>query len=136
MPVHNVRHSPPLYYHTDIKHEPSTVKASLESQHKGRSWPFEKRQFIKCCLAIEGSWNADFIDLNPLIGLRDHIGLQLSNGRQYGRYCSIVQSSGMGKSRLLDEFSKHYFMIPMNLRAAISRGLSYRCYLQGLLNLS
>ncbi|KAH9081566.1 hypothetical protein EDB83DRAFT_2214337 [Lactarius deliciosus] len=33
----------------------------------------------------------------------------------YGPYCSIVQSSGMGKSRLLDEFSKTHFLIPINL---------------------
>jgi hypothetical protein len=42
----------------------------------------------------------------------------------------------MGKSRLLDEFSKQYFMIPVNLRSAGSKGLSYQYYLQGLLNLS
>ncbi|KAH9178630.1 hypothetical protein EDB89DRAFT_2239238, partial [Lactarius sanguifluus] len=34
----------------------------------------------------------------------------------YGPYCSIVQSSGMGKSRLLDEFSKTHILIPINLR--------------------
>ena len=42
----------------------------------------------------------------------------------------------MGKSRLLDEFSKHFFMIPINLCDAGSRGLSYQCHLEGLLNLS
>ncbi|KAI9430204.1 hypothetical protein H4582DRAFT_1820313, partial [Lactarius indigo] len=40
----------------------------------------------------------------------------------YGRYCSIIQSSGMGKSRLLDEFSKSYFMIPINLRHSEGQG--------------
>ncbi|KAI9445890.1 hypothetical protein H4582DRAFT_1901738 [Lactarius indigo] len=40
----------------------------------------------------------------------------------YARYCSIVQSSGMGKSRLLDEFSKGHFLIPMNLRASTDQG--------------
>lgn len=37
-------------------------------------------------------------------------------------YCSIVQSSGMGKSRLLDEFARGHFVIPINLRPAMSDG--------------
>jgi len=65
-----------------------------------------------------------------------HIAKELDRPNLYGRYCPILQSSGMGKSRLLDEFSKQYFMIPVNLRSAGSKGLSYQCYLQGLLNLS
>jgi hypothetical protein len=31
----------------------------------------------------------------------------------------------MGKSRLLDEFSKQFFMIPINLRAKDAGGLSH-----------
>lgn len=34
----------------------------------------------------------------------------------YARLLPLVQSSGMGKSRLIDEFSKKYFVIPFNLR--------------------
>ncbi|KAI9445881.1 hypothetical protein H4582DRAFT_2069178 [Lactarius indigo] len=71
--------------------------------------------------AIENSWTADFIDQSPLDGLRAHVVEQLrfqppSETQIYARYCSIVQSSGMGKSRLLDEFSKGHFLIPMNLQ--------------------
>ena len=43
----------------------------------------------------------------------------------YASYCSIVQSSGMGKSRLLDEFSKRHFLIPINLREKGSQGVLY-----------
>jgi hypothetical protein len=43
----------------------------------------------------------------------------------YGRYCSILQLSGMGKSRLLDEFSKHFHLISINLQAEGTIGLSY-----------
>jgi hypothetical protein len=50
---------------------------------------------------------------------------QLDPGNQYGRYSSIVQSFWMGKSRLLDEFSKNFFTIPINLRYANPGGLSY-----------
>jgi len=44
----------------------------------------------------------------------------------YARILSIVQSSGMGKSRLIDEFSKAYFVIPLNLRHDESGRLSIR----------
>lgn len=75
-------------------------------------------------LAIEDSWTATFIGESPLKGLQIHVAEQLSPSLAvYGRYCSIVQSSGMGKSRLLDEFSKYFFLIPVNLRSAGSRGL-------------
>jgi hypothetical protein len=72
--------------------------------------------------AIQGAWVADFVNTSPIIGLEQHIARQLkpsshSEATQiYGRYCSIIQSSGMGKSRLVDEFSKKFFLIPINLR--------------------
>ncbi|KAI9452701.1 hypothetical protein BJY52DRAFT_1225998 [Lactarius psammicola] len=75
--------------------------------------------------AIEDSWMADFVDPSPLEGLREHIVEQLTKPSQppvYGRYFSILQSSGMGKSRLLDEFSKSYFLIPLNLCASTDQG--------------
>ena len=34
----------------------------------------------------------------------------------YARYLAIVQSSGMGKSRTVDELSKEHLLIPINLR--------------------
>jgi hypothetical protein len=34
----------------------------------------------------------------------------------YVHILEIVQSSGMGKSRMIDELSKDYFVIPLNLR--------------------
>lgn len=76
-------------------------------------------------LVNEESWKGDFLGKSPLDGLKLHVASQLSLPDAYGRYCSIVQSSGMGKSRLFDEMSKNFFLIPINLRAADSRGLSY-----------
>ncbi|KAH8983004.1 hypothetical protein EDB86DRAFT_3126111 [Lactarius hatsudake] len=75
----------------------------------------------------EASQREDFIDQSPLEGLQVHIVEQLqlgpsSEAQIYGRYCSIVQSSGMGKLRLLDEFSKNFFLIPINLRASTDQG--------------
>ena len=76
---------------------------------------FQKWQLTKCGLAIEALWNADFVDLSPLDGLVESISHQLGMGNAWdhdGRYSSIVQSSGMGKSHLLDKFSKHFFYDP------------------------
>ena len=39
---------------------------------------------------------------------------------EYAKYISIVQSSGMGKSRMIDEVSKTKFMIPLCLRFGIT----------------
>jgi hypothetical protein len=39
-----------------------------------------------------------------------------NNPDLYARLLAIVQSSGMGKSRMIDELSKSYFVIPLNLR--------------------
>jgi hypothetical protein len=70
--------------------------------------------------AIQRAWVADFINDSPITGLEQHIARQLQVASEapqiYGRYCSITQSSGMGKSRLVDEFSKKHFLIPINLR--------------------
>jgi hypothetical protein len=42
----------------------------------------------------------------------------------YARYAAIVQSSGMGKSRMIDELSKKHLVIPVNLRPEGDSGLS------------
>ncbi|KAL5639167.1 hypothetical protein ACGC1H_006623 [Rhizoctonia solani] len=42
--------------------------------------------------------------------------------RAYNRSVAIVQSSGMGKSRLVDEMSNLLFSIPLNLREALGEG--------------
>ena len=38
---------------------------------------------------------------------------------KYARYASITQSSGTGKSRMVDELAKKMFCIPMNLSATV-----------------
>ena len=40
----------------------------------------------------------------------------------YAPFCSVVQSSGMGKSRTVDELGKEHFSIPINLMNARSSG--------------
>jgi hypothetical protein len=39
---------------------------------------------------------------------------------EYAKYISIVQSSGMGKSWMVDEVSKTNFLIPLCLRSGTS----------------
>ena len=78
-------------------------------------------------LVTEESWTATFVGTSSLMGLQQHVVEQLrrlteEGPKPYGHFCSIVQSSGMGKSRLLDEFSKEYFLIPINLRVPEARG--------------
>ncbi|KAI0302885.1 hypothetical protein B0F90DRAFT_1925030 [Multifurca ochricompacta] len=77
---------------------------------------------------VMNSWNAEFVHREPLDGLKRHIQRELrspgSDQKIYARYCSIVQSSGMGKSRLIDELSREDFLIPINLRPHDSKGLS------------
>jgi hypothetical protein len=41
------------------------------------------------------------------------------------RYSAIVQSSGMGKSRMIDELSKDHLVIPINLRPELSTGPNF-----------
>ncbi|KAM6495407.1 hypothetical protein JOM56_008113 [Amanita muscaria] len=45
-----------------------------------------------------------------------------TNEQIYEHSCSVVQSSGMGKSRTVDELGKKCFSIPINLRDAQSTG--------------
>jgi|ERR1700761_1281946 hypothetical protein len=91
---------------------------------------------LECYVAIQQSWTATFVGVLPLLGLQDHIAEQLSDPQAYGNYCTIVQSSGMGKSRLLDELSKSFFLIPINLRSADSRGTCYCVHFPSPLHLS
>jgi hypothetical protein len=42
--------------------------------------------------------------------------------KQYAHYAAIVQSSGMGKSRMTDELAKTHFVIPINIREALCTG--------------
>ena len=49
----------------------------------------------------------------------------------YAKYTAIVQSSGMGKSRAIDEMSKSHLVIPVNLQESESTGIpvySFLCF--------
>ncbi|TFK50466.1 hypothetical protein OE88DRAFT_1736013 [Heliocybe sulcata] len=71
--------------------------------------------------ATEGSWTNRFRG-EALVALKNHIAWHWDRGRTYVPYCSVVQSSGTGKSRTVDELSKESFVIPMNLRQPNEKG--------------
>ncbi|KAF8345733.1 hypothetical protein F5887DRAFT_154644 [Amanita rubescens] len=52
--------------------------------------------------------------------IEDHYNPTRNN--VYAHFCSVVQSSGMGKSRTVDELGKKHFSIPINLRDERSNG--------------
>ncbi|KAF9220454.1 hypothetical protein BS17DRAFT_882413 [Gyrodon lividus] len=67
--------------------------------------------------------------------IQEHVGKQLAYGpnacqtrsqktspEHYAQYATIVQSSGTGKSRAIDEMSKSHFVIPINLRDQTTTG--------------
>ncbi|KAH9175335.1 hypothetical protein EDB89DRAFT_2137024 [Lactarius sanguifluus] len=72
--------------------------------------------------AVTRSWWAPFAGEHVLEALTDHIAEERRKKGSYVPFCSIVQSSGMGKSCLVDEFSKTNFLIPINLRRSGARG--------------
>jgi hypothetical protein len=61
------------------------------------------------------SWDIGYVG-NADDLLYDHLGSYPKDEDKYARYTSIVQSSGMGKSRAIDELSKKHLVVPLNLR--------------------
>jgi hypothetical protein len=76
--------------------------------------------FLPLGTATEKAWDAPFLGdaherLHKTMDSRWR-----SKNTLYARYLAIVQSSGTGKSRMIDELSKEHFVIPINLRSADS----------------
>lgn len=65
--------------------------------------------------ATLSSWDIDYVG-NADDLLYDHIKNYSEKDSKFARYTSIVQSSGMGKSRTIDELSKKHLVVPLNLR--------------------
>jgi hypothetical protein len=71
----------------------------------------------------EKSWEQPF-EGDAAQGLWSHLETFFTptNHRVYGHYAAVVQSSGMGKSRTVDELGKDHFTISLVLREADSTG--------------
>lgn len=61
------------------------------------------------------SWNIEYVG-NAADVLYEHLCYPTVGKYMYARYTSIVQSSGMGKSRAIDELSKKHLVVPLCLR--------------------
>jgi len=70
--------------------------------------------FSDAILATVESWSYPFQGNSP-DSLYQYM-TQHDNSNVYARLLPIVQSSGMGKSRMTDELSKKHFVVPFNLR--------------------
>lgn len=83
------------------------------------------------CSATKDSWECAYCG-QVVEALQLHIEnhFEPSSNKIHAHYLSIVQSSGMGKSRAVDELGKNQFCILMNLRVAQSTGNFFldRCW--------
>jgi hypothetical protein len=61
------------------------------------------------------SWAIKYVG-NASVSLYEHLASHPKDEDNYARYTSIVQSSGMGKSRAVDELSKIHLVVPLTLR--------------------
>jgi hypothetical protein len=61
------------------------------------------------------SWVIKYVS-NASVSLYEHLVSYPKDEANYARYTSIVQSSGMGKSRAVDELSKTHLFVPLTLR--------------------
>lgn len=65
---------------------------------------------------------------NIVVHFKPAIMNTMASDNVYANYFTIVQSSGMGKSRVVDELAKSHFVIPMNLRSDGSGMLDIRAH--------
>ncbi|KAJ3904671.1 hypothetical protein F5879DRAFT_1030106 [Lentinula edodes] len=63
---------------------------------------------------VTRAWNQDYIGSHDKLLLHNMDSSQ--SPESYGNVAAIVQSSGFGKSRTVDEIAKQVFTIPMNVR--------------------
>jgi len=76
--------------------------------------------------ATELSWTEPFVgDAAEALWhhIKEHHHQHPSGGSVYAHYAAVVQSSGMGKSRTVDEMGRKHFVIPINVRHPQSQGM-------------
>ncbi|KAF8690300.1 hypothetical protein AX14_003014 [Amanita brunnescens Koide BX004] len=93
----------------------------MDEQIEGALFSAFKLHYLLIDAATMRAWR------HPYIGeahrcLYNVMEAHQKNGTAYGRFLSIVQSSGTGKSRMVDELSKEHIVIPINLRAERANG--------------
>ena len=82
-----------------------------------------RRDLLIVFLATESAWTTQYRGEAPTV-LWTQIKAAMKQPNRYARYLEIVQSSGTGKSRMIEELSKTHLVIPINLRGPDESGLS------------
>ncbi|KAF9218832.1 hypothetical protein BS17DRAFT_761849 [Gyrodon lividus] len=102
------------------------LHAPLEGGNKGKQTDCSYGVYAE---VTERSWKRDYVG-EAANALWDYIWdhnfiTSLPIQEKYIQYAAIVQSSGTGKSRVIDEMSKSRFVIPINLRDETIAGYRY-----------
>ena len=82
-----------------------------------------RRDLLIVFLATENAWTTQYRGEAPE-ALWIRIKKAMNQPGRYARYLAIVQSSGTGKSRMIEELSKKHLVIPVNLQGSLDTGLS------------
>jgi hypothetical protein len=72
-------------------------------------------RLILSYLVTMQSWSIDYVGSGSSC-LYEYLTNIAMDEDKYARYTSIIQSSGMGKSRMIDELSKTHLVVPLNFR--------------------
>ena len=81
--------------------------------------------------AIEGAWTSPFRGIGAELFRLGLYQMNKDRGKKlYANFVPIIQSSGMGKSRLVDETAKLIFTIPFCLRSESDGGCAPRRHIQ------
>jgi hypothetical protein len=90
-----------------------------------------RRDLLIVFLATESAWTTQYRGEAPT-ALWTRIKKIMKQVNGYARYLAIVQSSGTGKSRMIEELGKTHLVIPVNLRGFGETGLSlFFCHTAG-----
>ncbi|KAG9080407.1 hypothetical protein FRC06_006625, partial [Ceratobasidium sp. 370] len=73
-------------------------------------------------LATERAWNEPYVGSAPSLLRKaiDQMNAQRAD-KDYANFLPIIQSSGMGKSRTVDELARQVFTLPFNIRPAADK---------------
>ena len=89
-----------------------------------------RRGLLIVILAIENAWITEYRGEAPA-ALWTRIKKAMQQADLYAKYLAIVQSSGTGKSRMIEELSKKHLVIPVNLRDSLESGLYFFSHAAG-----
>jgi hypothetical protein len=94
-----------------------------QEQTKGALFSAFQLQYLPIHTATMKAWGQQYIG-EAHECLYEVMHKHQENKTAYGRFLSIVQSSGTGKSRMVDELSKEHLVVPINLRPIGDNGES------------